>query len=93
MKGVYIMLNIYKIIIYLGIIAFILLSIVFLLGITQNSFNLHYYTAILAFIFACFHPELVVFRNLKEKREVKQNEKKYYCFIFSHPFPNCSRRG
>ena len=65
------MLNIYKTIIYLGIVAFILLSIVFLLGITQSSFNLHYYTAILAFIFACFHLVLILFRNYKRKKGVK----------------------
>ena len=64
-------LNIYKAIIYLGIVAFILLSIVFLLGITQSAFNLHYYAAILAFIFACFHLGLIVFRNYKRKKGVK----------------------
>ena len=64
-------LNIYKTIIYLGIVAFILLSIVFLLGITQSSFNLHYYAAVLAFIFACFHLGLIVFRNYKRKKGVK----------------------
>jgi len=62
------MLNIYKIINYLGIAAFILLFIVFLLGITQSSFNLHYYTAILAFILACFHLGLIIFRNYKRKK-------------------------
>jgi len=62
------MLNIYKTITYLGIVAFILLFIVFLLGITQSSFNLHYYAAILAFIFACFHLGLIIFRNYKKKR-------------------------
>ncbi len=62
------MLNIYKTINYLGIVAFLLLFIVFLLGITQSSFNLHYYTAILAFIFACFHLGLIIFRNYKRKK-------------------------
>jgi hypothetical protein len=71
MRGVCMMLNIYKTIIYLGIVAFILLSIVFLLGITQSSFNLHYYTAILAFIFTCFHLGLILFRNYKRKKGVK----------------------
>lgn len=62
------MLNIYKAINCLGIVAFILLFIVFLLRIIQSSFNLHYYTAILAFIFACFHLGLIIFRNYKKKR-------------------------
>jgi len=63
------MLNLYKTIIYLGIVAFILLFIVFLLGITQSSFNLHFYIAILAFIFACLHLGLIIFRNLKRKKK------------------------
>jgi len=62
------MLNIYKTIIYSGIAAFILLFIVFLLRITQSSLNLHYYTAILAFILACFHLGLIIFRNYKRKK-------------------------
>jgi hypothetical protein len=62
------MLNLYKTITYLGIVAFILLFMVFLLGITQSSFTLHYYAAILAFIFACLHLGLIIFRNLKRKK-------------------------
>ncbi len=63
------MLNMYKAINYLGIVAFILLFIAFLLGITQSSFNLHYYIAILVFIFACSHLGLIIFRNYKRKKK------------------------
>ena len=62
------MLNIYRMINYLGIIAFILLFFAFILGITQSSFYFHYYSAIVAFIFACFHLGLIVFRNYKRKK-------------------------
>jgi hypothetical protein len=62
------MLNMYKTINYLGIVAFILLFIVFLLGITQSPFYLHYYIAILAFTFACFHLGLILYRNFKRKK-------------------------
>ena len=62
------MLNIYRMINYLGIIAFILLFLAFILGITQSSYNFHYYSAIIAFIFACFHIGLIIFRNYKRKK-------------------------
>jgi uncharacterized membrane protein YkgB len=60
--------NIYKIINTLGIIAFVLVFIVFLLGITQSSYYLHYYTAILAFVFACLHLGFISYRNYKRKK-------------------------
>ena len=71
MKGVCAMLNIYKTIIYLGIVAYILVSIAFLLGITQSFYNLHRYAGIMAFIFACAHLGLILFRNYKRKKGVK----------------------
>ena len=62
------MLNTYKIINVLGIIAFALLFLAFLLGITQSSFYFHYYTAMLAFIFASFHLGLIIYRKFKRKK-------------------------
>ena len=63
------MLNIYKTIIYLGIIAFILFFITFLLGITHSPFILHYYFAILSLLFVCFHLGLIIYPKFKRKKK------------------------
>ena len=63
------MLNRHKSIICLGIITFILLSITFILGITQSPEIIHHYFATSALIFACLHLGFIIYPKFKREKK------------------------
>ena len=58
----------YNVINFLGIIAFILLCLTFIFGITLISCNLHIIMGGTAFLFSCLYAGFIVWFNYKRKK-------------------------
>jgi hypothetical protein len=67
---------IYKLVIYTGILAFISLSITAFLGLTGINFYWHKILGITTFSLAFLHLGLNIYRNMKIKSNIKNQQQK-----------------
>lgn len=61
------MVNVYKIIMYSGIIAFLFFIATLLVGLLGLDFRYHFMSAILGCLFALIHVGIIFYRKIKPK--------------------------